>query len=100
MTPFEPFERSHGVGQKIDIPLARFAIGDVVGAQSAPVVFDPTENVVKLGDTQQEHAPSADRTAAEASPTGGSSAPASAPAGGAAAPGEARSVSGGLTMVG
>ena len=30
MTPFEPFERSHGVGQKIDIPLARFAIGDVV----------------------------------------------------------------------
>jgi heat shock protein HspQ len=30
MTPFEPFERSGGVGQKIDIPLARFAIGDVV----------------------------------------------------------------------
>jgi len=30
MTPFEPFERSAGVGQKIDIPLARFAIGDVV----------------------------------------------------------------------
>ena len=30
MTPFEPFERSHGVGQKIDMPLARFAIGDVV----------------------------------------------------------------------
>src|ERR1044071_8613950 len=30
MTPFEPFERSRGVGQKIDIPLARFAIGDVV----------------------------------------------------------------------
>ena len=27
MTPFEPFERSHGVGQKIDMPLARFAIG-------------------------------------------------------------------------
>ena len=30
MTPFEPFARSPGVGQKIDIPLARFAIGDVV----------------------------------------------------------------------
>ena len=30
MTPFEPFERSHGVGQKIDMPLALFAIGDVV----------------------------------------------------------------------
>ena len=30
MTPFEPFERSSPVGQKIDIPLARFAIGEVV----------------------------------------------------------------------
>jgi heat shock protein HspQ len=30
MMPFEPFERSHGVAQKIDIPLARFAIGEVV----------------------------------------------------------------------
>src|SRR5690349_5594111 len=30
MTPFEPFERSGAVAQKIDIPLARFAIGDVV----------------------------------------------------------------------
>jgi heat shock protein HspQ len=30
MTPFEPFERSSAVGQKIDMPLARFAIGDVV----------------------------------------------------------------------
>src|SRR3569833_131868 len=30
MTPFEPVERCTGVGQKIDIPLARFAIGDVV----------------------------------------------------------------------
>ena len=30
MTPFEPFERSPGVAQQIDIPLARFAIGDVV----------------------------------------------------------------------
>jgi heat shock protein HspQ len=31
MTPFEPFERSgHDVAQKVDIPLARFAIGDVV----------------------------------------------------------------------
>ena len=30
MTPFEPFERSHPVAQKIDIPLARFAIGEVV----------------------------------------------------------------------
>jgi heat shock protein HspQ len=30
MTPFEPFERSAGMGQKIDIPLARFGIGDVV----------------------------------------------------------------------
>jgi heat shock protein HspQ len=30
MTPFEPFERSGGVGQNIDIPLARFTIGDVV----------------------------------------------------------------------
>jgi heat shock protein HspQ len=30
MTPFEPFARSSPVGQKIDIPLARFAIGEVV----------------------------------------------------------------------
>lgn len=30
MTPFEPFERSLPVGQSIDIPVARFAIGDVV----------------------------------------------------------------------
>ena len=30
MTPFEPFERSLPVAQKIDIPLALFAIGDVV----------------------------------------------------------------------
>ena len=30
MTPFEPFERLPNVAQKIDIPLARFAIGDVV----------------------------------------------------------------------
>jgi heat shock protein HspQ len=30
MTPFEPIERSHPVGQRIDIPLARFAIGEVV----------------------------------------------------------------------
>ena len=30
MTPFEPFERSPAVGRKIDIPLARFGIGDVV----------------------------------------------------------------------
>ena len=30
MTPFEPFERLSSVGQKIDMPLARFAIGDVV----------------------------------------------------------------------
>jgi len=30
MTPFEPFARSGPVGQKIDIPLARFAIGEVV----------------------------------------------------------------------
>jgi heat shock protein HspQ len=30
MTPFEPFERSGSVAQKIDIPLARFAIGEVV----------------------------------------------------------------------
>ena len=30
MTPFEPFERSRPMGQKIDMPLARFAIGDVV----------------------------------------------------------------------
>src|SRR5437763_7968323 len=34
MTPFEPFERSAPVGsamgQKIDIPLARFAIGEIV----------------------------------------------------------------------
>jgi heat shock protein HspQ len=30
MTPFEPFERSHAVGPKIDIPRARFAIGEVV----------------------------------------------------------------------
>ena len=30
MTPFEPFERSSRVEQKIDMPLARFAIGYVV----------------------------------------------------------------------
>jgi heat shock protein HspQ len=34
MKPIEPFERARslppGMGQKIDIPLARFAIGDVV----------------------------------------------------------------------
>src|SRR5436305_13041866 len=30
MTPFEPFERSRPMGQKIDMPLARFAIGEVV----------------------------------------------------------------------
>ena len=30
MTPFEPFERSSAVNLKIDMPLARFAIGDVV----------------------------------------------------------------------
>ena len=30
MTPFQPFERSHPVGQQADITLARFAIGEVV----------------------------------------------------------------------
>ena len=30
MTPFAPFKRSVAVAPKIDIPLARFAIGDVV----------------------------------------------------------------------
>jgi heat shock protein HspQ len=30
MTPFDPLERSHGMGRKIHIPLARFGIGDVV----------------------------------------------------------------------
>jgi heat shock protein HspQ len=30
MTPFEPLERSRLMGRKIDIPLARFGIGDVV----------------------------------------------------------------------
>ena len=30
MTPFAPFERSPSMGRKIDIPLARFGIGDVV----------------------------------------------------------------------
>ena len=30
MTPFEPFERSRSVSPKIDMPLARFAIGEVV----------------------------------------------------------------------
>jgi len=30
MAPFEPFGRSPGMTPKIDIPLARFAIGDVV----------------------------------------------------------------------
>src|SRR5438876_7918939 len=30
MTPFEPFERSHSMGRKLDMPLARFAIGEVV----------------------------------------------------------------------
>ena len=49
MTPFEPFERSPSVGQKIDIPSARFAIGDVVRHRVFDfrgVVFDvdPTFN--------------------------------------------------------
>jgi heat shock protein HspQ len=30
MTPFEPFERSPAVNPKIDMPSARFALGDVV----------------------------------------------------------------------
>src|SRR3954453_5285755 len=30
MTPFDPFERSPGVNSKIDIPSARFALGEVV----------------------------------------------------------------------
>ncbi len=30
MTPFEPFERSPLMARRIDIPLARFGIGDVV----------------------------------------------------------------------
>ena len=30
MTPFAPFERSPGMGQAIDFPQARFAIGEVV----------------------------------------------------------------------
>ena len=30
MTPFEPLERSFAVTREIDIPLARFGIGDVV----------------------------------------------------------------------
>ena len=30
MTPFEPFARSSRMAHKIDMPLARFAIGDVV----------------------------------------------------------------------
>jgi heat shock protein HspQ len=30
MTPFEPFKRLPSMAQKIDMPLARFAIGDVV----------------------------------------------------------------------
>ena len=30
MTPFQPFERSPSVEQKIDMPLAQFAIGEVV----------------------------------------------------------------------
>jgi heat shock protein HspQ len=30
MTPFEPFKRSRSMAQKIDMPRAEFAIGDVV----------------------------------------------------------------------
>ena len=30
MTPFDPFARSSAMAQKIDIPCARFGIGDVV----------------------------------------------------------------------
>jgi heat shock protein HspQ len=30
MTPFEPFERSHSMAPNIDIPSARFGIGEVV----------------------------------------------------------------------
>jgi len=30
MTPFEPFERSSAMSRKLDMPLARFAIGEVV----------------------------------------------------------------------
>ena len=49
MTPFSSFERSQDVGQKIDIPSARFAIGDVVRHRVFDfrgVVFDvdPTFN--------------------------------------------------------
>ena len=43
MTPFEPFKRSPGVGQNIDIPVARFAIGEVVRGKLFDfrgVVFD------------------------------------------------------------
>ena len=43
MTPFEPFERSSSVGQKIDMPVARFAIGEVVRHQLFDlrgVIFD------------------------------------------------------------
>jgi heat shock protein HspQ len=43
MTPFEPLERSDPMIRKIDMPLARFAIGDVVRHKMLDfrgVVFD------------------------------------------------------------
>lgn len=67
MTPFEPFERSHPVGQKIDIPLARFAIGEVVRHRIFDfrgVVFD-VDPVFANSEEWYESIPEAIRPAKE-----------------------------------
>ena len=67
MTPFEPFERSRPVAQKIDIPLARFAIGEVVRHRIFDfrgVVFD-VDPVFANSEEWYESIPEAIRPAKE-----------------------------------
>ena len=67
MTPFEPFERSFAVGHKIDIPLARFAIGEVVRHRIFDfrgVVFD-VDPVFANSEEWYESIPEAIRPAKE-----------------------------------
>jgi heat shock protein HspQ len=67
MTPFEPFARSAAVGQKIDIPLARFGIGDVVRHKIFDfrgVVFD-VDPVFANSDEWYESIPEALRPSKE-----------------------------------
>src|SRR3954462_7983980 len=57
MPPFEPFERfPSSMAQKIDIPLARFAIGEIVRHRIFDfrgVVFDVDPEFAKAGDGHQ-----------------------------------------------